>query len=348
MISGGGVPGGIVLRRVWLMAVTSASADPMFASGWKKTRIRPTPASDCDSMCSMLLTVVVIARSEMVTMRPSTSFGESPLNCQMIEMTGMLISGKMSTGVRAMVSTPPMAISSAITMNVYGRRSARRTIHIAQPTAPLSSCMPPGRRNSHAGGVRSLPLLDSSRFRASAPKLAGLVPRRPCRHLGTRAEMSAASRRVERRTGRGITQLGDGGGCHRAIGAPSRIADAGRSHDSTLVRDQGHPHLVSRTRSPLPKSGVDRRRWQGATTRNSWRYSEEEQRSQRRRAAPEFGHGLRVRDTRSAVGSPKSGGLRTRIDFAPWDSHGGHDDTIHAARPALRLRRARTALLRPA
>src|SRR5438874_3658690 len=91
MIRGGVVPGGIVLRRVWLMAVTSASADPMFASGWKKTRIRPTPASDCDSMCSMLLTVVVIARSEMVTMRPSTSLGERPVNCQMIEMTGMLI-----------------------------------------------------------------------------------------------------------------------------------------------------------------------------------------------------------------------------------------------------------------
>src|SRR2546429_7765168 len=53
--------------------------------------------------------------------------------------------------------------------------------------------------------------------------------------------MPAASRRVERRTGRGITQLGDGAGCHRAIGAPSRIADAGRSHGSTLVRDQGHP-----------------------------------------------------------------------------------------------------------
>src|SRR5438128_9965079 len=61
-----------------------------------------------------------------------------------------------------------------------------------------------------------------------------------------------------------------------------------------------HPHageLVSRTRSPLPKSGVTRRRWQGATTRNSWRYSEEEQRSQRRRDAPEFGDGLRIRDT---------------------------------------------------
>ena len=102
----------------------------MFASGWKNTRISPTPASDCDSMCSMLLTVVVIARSEIVTMRPSTSFGESPVYCQMTETTGMLIAGKMSTGVRAIVRTPPMAISIAITMKVYGRRSARRTIHI--------------------------------------------------------------------------------------------------------------------------------------------------------------------------------------------------------------------------
>src|SRR5712671_6941239 len=133
MISGGVVPGGMVRSRVWLMAVTSALAEPMLASGWKKTRISPTPASDCDSMCSMLLTVVVIARSEMVTMRPSTSFGESPANCQITDMTGMLIAGNMTIGVRAIVSTPPIAISMAITMNVYGRRSARRTIHIAHP-----------------------------------------------------------------------------------------------------------------------------------------------------------------------------------------------------------------------
>src|SRR6185436_7750928 len=43
------------------------------------------------------------------------------------------------TGVRAIVSTPPMPISIAITMNVYGRRRARRTIHIAQPLVALPS-----------------------------------------------------------------------------------------------------------------------------------------------------------------------------------------------------------------
>lgn len=51
-------------------------------------------------------------------MRPSTSFGERPVNCQMIEMTGMLIWGKMSIGVRTIVSPPPMAMRNAITMKV--------------------------------------------------------------------------------------------------------------------------------------------------------------------------------------------------------------------------------------
>jgi len=49
----------------------------------------------------------------------------------------------------------------------------------------------------------------------------------------------------------------------------------------------------------VAKVGGGSARLQGATTRNSWRYSEEEQRSQRRRDAPEFGDGLRIRDTRA-------------------------------------------------
>src|SRR5262249_45727382 len=42
----------------------------------------------------------------------------------------MLISGKMSVGVRRIVSPPRMAMSIAITAKVYGRRSASRTIHM--------------------------------------------------------------------------------------------------------------------------------------------------------------------------------------------------------------------------
>ena len=37
--------------------------------GWKKILMMPTPTSDCDSMWSMSLTVVVMPRSALVTMR---------------------------------------------------------------------------------------------------------------------------------------------------------------------------------------------------------------------------------------------------------------------------------------
>src|SRR5580658_4224435 len=42
----------------------------------------------------------------------------------------MLMSGKMSTGVRRIVIGVRMMMSSAITTNVYGRRRANATIHI--------------------------------------------------------------------------------------------------------------------------------------------------------------------------------------------------------------------------
>src|SRR5882724_6756376 len=42
----------------------------------------------------------------------------------------MLMLGKMSTGVRAIAKGPTIKMSRASTTNVYGRRSAIRTIHI--------------------------------------------------------------------------------------------------------------------------------------------------------------------------------------------------------------------------
>src|SRR5882762_196591 len=42
----------------------------------------------------------------------------------------MLMSGKMSTGVRINTTGVSRIIASAITTNVYGLRSANRTIHI--------------------------------------------------------------------------------------------------------------------------------------------------------------------------------------------------------------------------
>ena len=79
MMSGGVVPGGSGRSSVCEIAVTCATAASMLAPGWKKTLITPTPASDWLSMCSMSLTVVVIARSKIVTMRFSISSGDSPL-----------------------------------------------------------------------------------------------------------------------------------------------------------------------------------------------------------------------------------------------------------------------------
>src|SRR5438876_9207919 len=44
--------------------------------------------------------------------------------------TGRLIAGKMSIGMETTETIPSTAINSARTTNVYGRRSASRTIHI--------------------------------------------------------------------------------------------------------------------------------------------------------------------------------------------------------------------------
>src|SRR4029077_1024401 len=87
----------------------------------------PKPAYDTPSMCSMLFTVVVSARWNGVMMRPAIWSGGRPVNCHTTLITGMLISGKMSVGVRSQDSVPAIRISSASTTNVYGRRSAIRT-----------------------------------------------------------------------------------------------------------------------------------------------------------------------------------------------------------------------------
>src|SRR5262249_19799676 len=105
-------------------------------------------------MCSIPFTVVVNARSLTVTIRPSISVGDSPLNCQMTVTTGMLIEGKMSTDIVVTDSTPSTAINKANTTNVYGRRRASRTIHIL--TSSESSAALPDRWR-----VRQVPLQET-------------------------------------------------------------------------------------------------------------------------------------------------------------------------------------------
>src|SRR5215469_11632739 len=83
-----------------------------------------------ESMCSMSLTSVVSPRSVLLTMRSAISCAESPLNCQIMLMTGILMSGKISTGVRRITNGVRIRTSSDATINVYGRLIAKRTIHI--------------------------------------------------------------------------------------------------------------------------------------------------------------------------------------------------------------------------
>jgi hypothetical protein len=64
-------------------------------------------------------------------MRPSICSGLKPVKFQMTEMTGILIFGKISVGVRRITIGAARRISSANTINVYGRERAILTTHIA-------------------------------------------------------------------------------------------------------------------------------------------------------------------------------------------------------------------------
>ena len=74
------------------------------------------------------------------------SAGDNPVYCHATATTGMLISGKMSVGVRTAASTPPIRIRIAITTKVYGRDSAIRTIAVMRAARPAgtASCQRSG------------------------------------------------------------------------------------------------------------------------------------------------------------------------------------------------------------
>jgi len=130
MMSGGSEPGGNCRSAVWEIAVIWALAVSRRAFGCRKTLMMACPATAVDSMWWMLSTVVVSTRSYAVVMRPSSSCGLSPVYCQATAMTGILMTGKMSVGVRRITTGLRSRIRSASTMNVYGRSSATRTIHM--------------------------------------------------------------------------------------------------------------------------------------------------------------------------------------------------------------------------
>ena len=79
MTLGGNIPGGRMRSMVCDDAVTCAIAISTLALGWKIYPDDRDAVVGLDSMCSMSFTVVVMARSKMVTMRFSISSGERPV-----------------------------------------------------------------------------------------------------------------------------------------------------------------------------------------------------------------------------------------------------------------------------
>src|ERR1700691_6506513 len=100
MIWGGSVPGGSCRNKYCDAAVTWALAVSSDAPGCRKTFTVASPLYVVDSMCWILSTSVVRAFSYGVVKRVSISSGLSPVYVHATEITGILILGKMSVGVR--------------------------------------------------------------------------------------------------------------------------------------------------------------------------------------------------------------------------------------------------------
>src|SRR5216684_7952276 len=63
-------------------------------------------------------------------MLPAIASAGRPVELNTTLITGMLMFGKISVGVRSADAVPKIRISTAMTINVYGRRRARRTTPI--------------------------------------------------------------------------------------------------------------------------------------------------------------------------------------------------------------------------
>ncbi len=79
MTSGGVAPGGICFSCACSTATVCAIAVWMLAFGCRNSLMTVMPASDCDSMCSMSLTVVVRLRSLTDVMRLAMSSADRPV-----------------------------------------------------------------------------------------------------------------------------------------------------------------------------------------------------------------------------------------------------------------------------
>src|SRR5260370_19860573 len=99
-MEGGVMPGGMECSEDAELALSCATAASTLAVGWKNSLMMLRPGSDCDSMCSISLTVVVKARSLRMVTTSDISSGEMPPYDQITVTTGISISGKMAVGMR--------------------------------------------------------------------------------------------------------------------------------------------------------------------------------------------------------------------------------------------------------
>ncbi len=81
------------------------TAESGLVPGWKNTLMMLTPGKERDSMCSMPLPKVK-KRSNRPVISFSTCSGGMPLKNVATTTTGILIAGKRSTGIRAMLVMP--------------------------------------------------------------------------------------------------------------------------------------------------------------------------------------------------------------------------------------------------
>src|SRR3984893_10781730 len=106
-----------------------------------------------------------------------------PVNCHATAITGISIFGKISVGVRRIMTGLKTKISTARTMKVYGRSSATRTIHIIGPLALESRT----NRAGHENQMRPYGLLMQQNSRFCVPRSL---------FLGHRADRMAVLRGV--------------------------------------------------------------------------------------------------------------------------------------------------------
>src|SRR6202022_1482390 len=108
-----------------------------------------------------------------------------PVKLKTTLMRGMLMFGKMSVGVRKADAVPKIRISTAMTMNVYGRRKASRTI-------PIIGVLPRERCSSRSSPPMLRAALAPLPLGTSASGWKSCVPRRmqavPSDNLESRVE----------------------------------------------------------------------------------------------------------------------------------------------------------------